>query len=205
MRIAYFHPASHRCAAILLFLLAFITRSAVAGLDHRVSQNTGGIYRYYDVPPYALLLTSIGGALFLGSEDRLGRTFWQSSEAYFVAQGATEILKRATGRLRPSETDDPNQWHKGGHSFPSGHVSSTASMIMPLILEYGKEYRAVWGLAVLPAYEMVARVKQRAHWQSDVIAAAALGTAIGWAEHSRGPLIIRALPGGAFVGFRRAF
>lgn len=205
MHIAYPHSVHCRHAAILLFLLALVTRTAFAGLDHRVSQNTGGLYRYYDVPPYALLLTSIGGALFLGSEDRLGRTFWQSSEAYFIAQGATEILKHATGRLRPSETDNPNQWRKGGHSFPSGHVSSTTAMVTPLILEYGKEHPAVWGLTVLPAYEMVARVKQRAHWQSDVIAAAVLGVAVGWTEHSRGPLIIRALPGGAFLGFRHSF
>jgi membrane-associated phospholipid phosphatase len=195
-----------RSVCAIFFVLLFIfSRPAIAGLDHLVSQSTGGIYRYYNTPPTALFWTSLGGALFLGSEDRLGRTFWKSSEAYFLDQAATEVLKRTTGRLRPADTDDPNQWRKGGHSFPSGHVSSTAAMVTPMILEYGKDHPAVWTLAVLPAYEMVARVKQRAHWQSDVIAGAALGTAVGYGVHERGPFVLRLLPGGAFVGFNKLF
>jgi hypothetical protein len=78
-------------------------------------------------------------------------------------------------------------------------------MVTPMILEYGKDHPAVWTLAVLPAYEMVARVKQRAHWQSDVIAGAALGTAVGYGVHERGPFVVRLLPGGAFVGFNKLF
>jgi membrane-associated phospholipid phosphatase len=195
---------SRRLPAILGLSAALACAPAAAGFDHRVAPDNGGIYRHYNQVSAAVFLTSLGGALYLGSADRLGRTFWQNTEAYFVDQGATELIKRATGRLRPAETDDPGQWRKGGRSFPSGHVSSMAAMVTPLILEYGRDKPAVWALALLPAYEMVARVKQRAHWQSDVIAGAGLGVAVGYAEHSRGPFMLRVIPGGVFVGFQKS-
>jgi membrane-associated phospholipid phosphatase len=194
----------NRILCVLAFLILLLSAPSFAGIDHRVNEDTGGIWRYQNTPPAALLLISVGGALFLGTEDRLGRTFWQSSESFLVTGGATEILKRTTGRLRPAQTDDPNQWRKGGHSFPSGHVSATTALVTPLILEYKDERPAVWLLAALPAYEMTARVKARAHWQTDVLAGAVLGGAIGYYEHKGGPLVVRLMPGGVFVGFQKS-
>lgn len=187
----------------LLFVLVF---ECTAGnfIDRRAGENPDNIWQHHNVPYYALLGVSLGGALFLGSGDRLGRTFWQSSEAFFVAQAATEVLKRTTGRLRPRMTDDPNQWFEGGKSFPSGHVSASAAMVTPLILEYKDDHPAVWALAAIPAYEMASRVKTRAHWQTDVLAGAALGVAVGYFQHNNGPFIVRLLPGGVFVGFQKS-
>lgn len=172
--------------------------------DKRLSEQPAGFWQHHNVPYYALTGFSVAGALFLGTEDRLGRTLWQSSEAFIVAQTATEVLKRTTGRLRPRDTDDPNQWFDGGKSFPSGHVSATAAMVTPLILEYKNDYPVVWALASLPAYEMISRVKTRAHWQTDVIAGAAVGIAAGYFQHRNGPFIVRAMPGGVFVGFQKS-
>ena len=62
------------------------------------------------------------------------------------------------------------------------------------------------GMALLPAYDAVARVKTRGHWQSDVLVGAALGTGVGlWAAHRDSPLIINWLPGGFKVGFIHRF
>jgi undecaprenyl-diphosphatase len=194
----------NRILCLLAFIIVFLAGPCFAGIDHRVNEDRGGIWRFQDTPPVALAIISIGGALFLGSEDRLGRTFWKSSESFFVAEGATEILKRTTGRLRPSETDDPHRWREGGHSFPSGHVSGTTALVTPLILEYKDQRPAVWLLAALPVYEMVARVKAQAHWQTDVIAGAALGGVVGYYEHKGGPLVLRLIPGGVFVGFQKS-
>jgi len=53
---------------------------------------------------------------------------------------------------------------------------------------------------------MVARVKAREHWQTDVIAGAALGLSIGAYEyHRNSPFIFSVLPGGGFVGFQKSF
>jgi membrane-associated phospholipid phosphatase len=187
------------------FCFLLIGQCWSSGLDHRLPENTSSIWRRHDVPYYSLLGVSVTGALVLGSEDRLGRTFWKSSEAFLLAQGATEILKRSTGRVRPTETDNPYQWHEGGKSFPSGHVAGSAAMVTPLILEYKEDYPAVWLLAAIPAYEMAARVKTRSHWQTDVIAGALLGVAAGYVQHRSGPFIVRALPDGVFVGFQKKF
>lgn len=172
-------------------------------IDHRVAPDTGGIWSQYDRVEKGLLLAAAGSALWYGSEQRFGRTSWQSVEGYFIAQGATEVLKHATGRLRPRETDNPNQWFEGGRSFPSGHVAGTTALVTPFILEYRNDSPMIWALAALPVYQMVARVKTQAHWQTDVLACAAVGAAAGYFTHRGGPFIVRALPNGVFVGIQK--
>jgi undecaprenyl-diphosphatase len=78
--------------------------------------------------------------------------------------------------------------------------------ITPIVLEYGNEYPAVWALELLPAYDAVARVKVRAHWQSDVLASFVIGTAIGAYAHSRTSSIsVGVLPRGVTVGWKKSF
>ncbi len=56
------------------------------------------------------------------------------------------------------------------------------------------------------SYDMIARVKVRAHWQSDVLVGAGLGTAFGFYAHGREtPLILSWMPHGVFVGFKKQF
>src|SRR5699024_6310439 len=59
----------------------------------------------------------------------------------------------------------------------------------------------VWALEAIPLYEAIGRVKVRAHWQSDVVAGWALGTALGWYAHSRDiPILVQVLPDGLAIG-----
>ncbi len=82
----------------------------------------------------------------------------------------------------------------------------TIAAVTPFMLEYGRENPWVYGLAALPAYDAVARVKVQGHWQSDVIAGAALGFAAGFLAHQQdNPFILHALPGGFEIGFRKRF
>ena len=72
----------------------------------------------------------------------------------------------------------------------------------PFVLEYGHDHPSVFALEALTAYDMVARVKVSAHWQSDVIVGAALGTGFGiYAHHRANPLIVSWLPHGMMVGW----
>jgi undecaprenyl-diphosphatase len=76
------------------------------------------------------------------------------------------------------------------------------------VLEYGPRYPAAYALELLPLYDAVARVKVRAHWQTDVLASFALGTAIGWYSHSHSretPIAVKLLPGGISSGWSRSF
>jgi membrane-associated phospholipid phosphatase len=181
------------------------------GIDHRVHKQNSGIWKLSNqhILQYGTILTVAGGALAFGDQDRTGDTFWRSVDAMVVGSVASTAMKYAFRRERPSKTDDPDRWFKGAgnHSFPSGEVTLISAAVTPFIVNYGEEHPAVYALALLPAYDAVARVKVRGHWQTDVLAGAALGVGIGiWsAKRSDSPFVLSLLPGGFRIGFVHHF
>ena len=174
------------------------------GIDHRLSYDDSGIWARHDqlLLEDGVIVTEVGAGLWLGGEDRLGRTFWESIDASVFGAATVQGLKYAFGRERPSETDDPNQWFKSGRSFPSGDVALQASFVTPLILEYREDHPWVWALEALPAYDSVARVKVRGHWQSDVLAGWGIGTAWGiYAQGRQMPFFLSLMPHGVMIGW----
>jgi undecaprenyl-diphosphatase len=205
-----------RAPSFLPFCLALLaSASAVAsggpfGIDHRVHYDDSGIWKRsnQDVMIYGMIATVVGGALAFGDRDKLGDTFWRSVDALAVTGVATEGLKFTFQRERPSQTSDPDRFFAGSHaeSFPSGEVAAISAAVTPFMVNYGHDHPSVYALALLPVYDAVARVKTRGHWQSDVLAGAAVGTGVGlWASHRNSPLIIGWLPGGFQVGFIHHF
>ncbi|HYX66068.1 MAG TPA: phosphatase PAP2 family protein, partial [Burkholderiales bacterium] len=158
--------------ALFAACIALWSANGLAGLDHKVTYDDSGIWSRSDqnVLRYGALITTIGIALWEGGDTRLGLSAWQSIDSVTMAAIIAETTKRATGRLRPTETDDPHQWRMGGRSFPSGEVAEISSVVTPYVLEYGAEHPWIYGLEILPVYDAIARVKVQAHWQSDVIA-----------------------------------
>jgi undecaprenyl-diphosphatase len=199
-----------------VFFIAFVS-SGIAqaaggplGIDHWVKEDDHGIWqRQYQRDLMALMIGGeIAGAVWEGGETRLGRTFWQSIDASVVGGVSAEILKVTFSRERPSETDNPNNFFQGkGHrSFPSGEVTAASAVVTPFVLEYREDHPSVYALEILPVYDMVARVKVHGHWQSDVLAGFALGTASGMYAHSRSqPVVLSALPQGFMVGLKKKF
>ena len=198
------------------FLLAlFCSGASVAGggpfgIDHRLNVDNSGIWQRSNQTTLQNLMIAgeIAGALWEGGETRLGKTFWQSIDASVIAAASTEAGKRIFGRMRPSETDDPNKFFAGSshHSFPSGEVALVSAVITPFVLEYRHDYPAIYALELLAAYDMAARVKVRGHWQSDVLAGFAVGSLAGYYAHSRQqPIILNLLPNGFMVGLRKRF
>ena len=191
---------------VVVFALSLATSPLVAragggpfGIDHRVNYDDSGIWKrsYQKDLAAGAALTVIGGALFADNDSRMGRTFDQSLDAMVLTAATTTAMKYVFSRERPSETSDPNQFFQGhGHqSFPSGEVAEITSVVTPFIAEYGHDHPVVYALALLPAYDAVARVKVQGHWQSDVIVGAAVG--MGWgiyAHHRKTPLIMGMLP-----------
>lgn len=165
-------------------------------------------HRYTIGLEYGAVAVDLCGALWLGGESELGGTFWRSTDAEALGQLAAQGSKYVFGRQRPSQTNNPNEWFKGAHaqSFPSGEVTLQASFVSPFILSYAERNPSIWVLELLPAYDAVARVKEGGHWQSDVVAGWALGTAFGdYATKSRSPFFLKPLPHGIVVGFRSRF
>ena len=150
----------------------------------------------------------VGLSLFEGTENRLGRASWQALDAGVTSAVTTELMKRAFGRPRPSQNPDPSVWFagSGNRSFPSGEVTLAAAVVTPFVLEYGHDHPAVYALELIPLYDAVARMKTHGHWQTDVLAGWALGTAVGYYSHSRHEsFTVGVLPRGITVGWKAKF
>lgn len=181
--------------------------SGPLGIDYRLTYDNSGIWARSNQNALidGMMAIAGAGALWEGGENRLGKTFWQSVDAGVASGVAATALKYIFSRERPSQTSDPNKWFTGrGQSFPSGEVTTTSSLVTPFVLEYGGEHPAVYALELLPIYDGLARMKTRGHWQTDVLAGLALGTAAGYFLHRPGtPVILSILPHGFEIGFRK--
>ncbi len=181
------------------------------GLDHLVHKDDHGIWARQNQLLFldTLLAGEVAVALWDGGETRLGRTMWKSIDATLISGLAAEGLKLTFSRSRPSQSGNPDLWFQGsGHeSFPSGEVTATSAIITPLVLEYRHDHPAVYALELLPLYDAIARVKVQGHWQSDVLAGYALGTATGYfmERRTRTPLVLSIMPHSVYVGLRKRF
>ncbi|MGH8713789.1 MAG: phosphatase PAP2 family protein [Casimicrobiaceae bacterium] len=197
----------------LLFLL-HAGRSAAGGgplgIDHVVDYQDTGIWKRSNQTALIDVLVGgeIAGALWEGSETRLGKTFWQSIDSSAIGAVTSEAMKHIFTRSRPDQSSNPNLWFQGSshYSFPSGEVTAVTAIVTPFVFEYGRDHPAIYALELLPLYDGIARMKVHAHWQTDVLAGFALGTATGYFAHARdSPMILSALPHGFMVGLRTKF
>lgn len=149
--------------------------------------------------PGALLLTTgllAGGRLF--GSDRLADAGLHSTEAILLSAAATSLVKGVVGRARPYVPNtDPNEpgpdadefrvgrgFGADYSSFPSGHTTvafTAASALTRELFDAHSEARWVVGPLLYGGATAVglSRMYKNAHWASDVMAGAALGTFIG--------------------------
>lgn len=212
-------PLGRRCRALRAWLALgpclLVAMSARAGggplgIDREWGLDQSGIWaRKYQLGlEYGVIGFDVGGALWFGNDDRFGHSLWQAADAELVSAVAANLLKIAFSRARPDQGNNPNAWFKGRccESFPSGEVTLQASFVTPLIVDYHQDRPWIWALEVLPLYDGIARLKSQAHWQSDVLAGWALGSAIGYGmTRLNVPLTVRVLPRGLTVGLSRQF
>jgi len=195
---------------VVAAFVGFGLPALAGGIDHKVEFDDSGIWSRSNqlFLRNSTIVLTVGAALWEGSDTRLGKTVWQSVDAMIMGAATSETMKVVFSRTRPSETDDPNLWFQGhgNKSFPSGEVMLVTTAITPIVLEYAAEQPAVWGLVLLPIYDAVARVKVHGHWQTDVLASLAIGSAIGVYAHSRGSsFTVGVLPRGVTIGWKTTF
>ena len=204
------HLARVAAVPVVAAFVGFGLPALAGGIDHKVEFDDSGIWSRSNqlFLRNSTIVLTVGAALWEGSDTRLGRTVWQSVDAMIMGAATSETMKVVFSRTRPSETDDPNLWFQGhgNKSFPSGEVMLVTTAITPIVLEYAAEQPAVWGLVLLPIYDAVARVKVHGHWQTDVLASLAIGSAIGVYSHSRGSsFTVGVLPRGVTIGWKTTF
>src|SRR5581483_7470893 len=133
------------------------------GIDHEVPFDQNGIWarKYQTGLEAGVVAVEVAGALWLGNDDKLGHTFWQTIDASVISGVAATVLKKTVGRPRPNQGNDPNRWFKGGccESFPSGEVTLQASFVTPFIVNYAHDHPWIWAMEILPAYDAAARLK----------------------------------------------
>lgn len=179
-------------------------------LDHRENYDASGVWNpnVYRGTVGLLTVAAMGGAVWEGSETRFGRTMWQGVDSQLIAGVTATAGKHLFTRVRPIDADNPCLWFQGGsnYSFPSGEAAVAAALVAPYVLEYGSEYPTTYALMLLPLYVGAGRIKNQAHWQSDVLAGWAVGGLSGWYAHSRDiPITIELLPHGIAVGYKQRF
>jgi membrane-associated phospholipid phosphatase len=132
-----------------------------------------------DAAPTVALIAGTGlYAAFIDDRDGYRET-WSLVEAGAFSGATAEVLGYAIGRERPDATTSPNEWGKGGDSFPSLHTT-VAFAVGTVFAESGNdEYRWIrrilgYGVASATAY---VRTSENVHWLSDSVAGAALGIA----------------------------
>jgi hypothetical protein len=196
----------------LLVLISGYARAegGLLGIDHEWKLDQSGIWarKYQSGLQFGVIAVEVGGALWLGSNDDLGHVFWQTIDASVISGIAADGLKLIFARARPYQLNDPNAWFRGKccESFPSGEVTLQASFVTPFILRYAKQNPWIWTLEALPLYDSLARLKSQAHWQTDVIAGWALGSAVGyWSATRQMPISVQLLPRGISIGISKRF
>lgn len=195
------------CAVLLSPALAWAGGGPL-GIDHRWNYDNSGIWARsnQNLLRYGALVADLGFALWEGGESRIGKSAWQSVDSVLLAGIGAETGKRVFGRVRPIDQNDPSLWRKGGRSFPSGEVAETSAIVTPYVLEYAHDHPLVWALELIPAYDAIARMKVQAHWQTDVLAGWALGTATGYYAHRRAtPFTLSVMPHAIQVGWKKQF
>ena len=119
----------------------------------------------------------LGGELF--DDARAKETALDSISASLITSGLIVTpLKYITGRSRPREGHGPDDWFGSGHSFPSGHATQAFTVATVISRHYPSPWVRIttYGLATSVA---LARINNDAHWGSDVLAGAAIGTFVG--------------------------
>lgn len=129
-----------------------------------------------------------GIVLVLGMIVTVAVPRWRGQAPAWMLIAATHLLSRiatlevklATERLRPGEwlaRGGDTFLRDGGVSFPSGHVTLFASIVIPLAV-VAPRTRPLLAIAL---YAMLARLAVNAHFVSDTIGAIALVCAVTWA------------------------
>ncbi len=120
-----------------------------------------------------------GGLIFKDDNDRAIAQDGLASSA--VAAGIiTPSLKLIVGRKRPSQDSNPHKFSpfSNNGSFPSGHTTQAFAVASVIAEHYDSPLIKIgsYGVASMVGY---ARMERQAHWASDVLAGALIGTFVG--------------------------
>ena len=107
---------------------------------------------------------------------------WALGESAAYTSVLGEVLKKSTGRARPTQSKSPYDFHGPSltyDSFPSGHAILTGSLAGCLIRRHPVP-EVIIPVSVAALAVGASRVVLGKHWPSDVAAGLAIGFCSGW-------------------------
>jgi membrane-associated phospholipid phosphatase len=129
-----------------------------------------------------------GGLVLMGAAWLAGRQFDRPEVTAMAEDGLeavafsagiiTPLLKALSGRVRPRSSDDSLTFNRSSQSFPSGETTMVFAMASVVAAHSNRWWidAIAWSTAGLIGFE---RLILDAHWSSDVVAGALIGTAVG--------------------------
>lgn len=201
-----------------LFLLDETIKDAMGDSRGDTTEAMADFFRPFGNTTYALGASvgawAVGEASGSTSLQRVGLN---GVQAILVAQLLTEGVKRISGRLRPTYTDDSTDFAGPNGdsrrvSFPSGHATVAFAAAAVVAEEWKDEQPWVPYLAYgLAAGTALSRVHDDKHWASDVAVGSLIGLGTGLVVSRYSPFTgsrYRVLPlavpdgGGLSIGLR---
>jgi membrane-associated phospholipid phosphatase len=188
--------AGFTAVTIAMFPLDRHLASVVRDEDYQTNRalaNAAGFFRFMGSPgPFI-----IGGGMYavgrLAGWDRAAQLGLHGTEAILVGLGTAFTIKSIAGRERPYVSSDTNAHSFGllrgfrGHdwsSFPSGHTTAAfaaAAAVTAETRDWWPQYHWAIGSVMYAGATLVgiSRIYNDAHWASDVVVGAAIGTFAG--------------------------
>lgn len=161
--------------------------------DSRIASHAAKVFNFLGSPGTLIGGVALYGVGRIGHFERVADLGLHGTEAIVVSAGITYVIKGLAGRQRPSHAgvNDPDDFSFGGgftsggaSSFPSGHATAAFAVATVVTLETHRWWpRSTWYIAPVmfggASLVGVARLYSNAHWASDVIMGAGIGTLTG--------------------------
>lgn len=150
------------------------------GLSYANSHGEKRVVRYArnvgNLLPFAVGAAAAAVAVD-GRDRRLADTGFAAIQAGGIGYLASEAVKYAIHRSRPSEGKGARDFNAASRS-DSSMPSNTTALMWAVATPFAKEYDAPW-LYGVAALTNLARVSGNKHWVSDTVAASVLGYGLG--------------------------
>lgn len=160
---------------------------------NRYLRTGAGVFRFLGHPGPLVVAGTLYGTGHLLDRPEMAAVGLHTAESVVLALGLTYASKLLVGRARPAEdVTNPFDVRLGRglrgdryQSFPSGHTTAAFAAAAAIATEMGyvspelqrPAAAALFGIATLAG---VSRMYHNAHWASDVVIGAAIGTFTGW-------------------------
>jgi hypothetical protein len=164
--------------------IAAVIWGASFGLDKTIKTGEGDLahsaHDDMEALSYTLLITAVVGTGLYGyyiDDPAARRDGLTGVEAAGLAVAINELVERATGRLRPDQTDSSTAFFAGGKSFTAQDAVIESALATGTSAYYGDKWYVAIPLYSLVLLEGFTLTGNNSEWFSDVIG----GALLGWA------------------------